>query len=103
MELEITTLIVGAVTIGLVEVAKRVHGIPLNPKNTNMVRGLAGVLSFSGTFLMAWTQGDLASPEFATYLGTAAEGLVAYFVAFLGYESVLHKRRDEKTNGEFTG
>lgn len=100
MELNLITIIIGLVTAGLVEAAKRLSWVPLNPKNLKAVRVLAAVLTFGGNTANAWANGDLTSAAFTNYLGVVAEGLVSYFTAYLGYKSLLKGKEKED---EFAG
>ena len=81
------TLAVGVVTTALVQLAKRVSAVPLNPNNKKAIRTVAAVLSFGGVFGFALANGELESAQFTEYLGVVAQGLVSYFVAYLGYKT----------------
>lgn len=81
------TLAVGVVVTVLVQIAKKVNIIPLDQDNKKAIRKFAAVLAFGGAFCLALANGTLESAEFTAYLGVVAEGLVAYFVAYLGYKS----------------
>lgn len=81
------TLGVGVVTTVLVQLAKKISAIPLNENNKKAIRTVAAVLSFGGVFGFALANGALEGAEFTNYLGLVAEGMVAYFVAYLGYKT----------------
>lgn len=81
------TLAVGVITTALIQIAKKIKTIPLNENNKGAMRKVAAVLTFGGAFCLALTNGNLESAEFTAYLGVVAEGLVAYFVAYIGYKS----------------
>lgn len=96
------TLAVGVITTALVQVAKKVKSIPLNEKNKTAIRTVAAVFSFLGVFGFALANGELESAQFTEYLGLVAEGLVSYFVAYLGYKS-SGLSGSKETETEYTG
>lgn len=98
-DFDVATLLVGIATTGLVEGAKRLKSVKIDPKNTKSVRGLAAVFVFIGTVLFAWADGTLGSGQFTQYLSVAATGLVSYLVAYLGYESVVKVKKTEEYTG----
>ena len=81
------TIGVGIITTGLVEVAKKFKTIPLNEDNKSAIRTTAAIFSFLGVFGFALANGNLEGAEFTQYLGVAAQGIVAYFVSYLGYKT----------------
>lgn len=85
--MEPITLGIGIVTTVLVQLAKKISAIPLSENNKKAIRTIAAILSFGGVFGFALANGTLEGAEFTNYLGLVAEGIVAYFVAYLTYKT----------------
>ena len=80
------TLLISAVTYGIVEIFKKVDAIPVHEGQKNKLRLIASVLSFVGAGLMAFSANDFSSfgtPELAQVL---SEGLVAFLLTIGGHK-----------------
>lgn len=85
------TLLVGIVTAALVELAKRLKGIPLNEKQTTRIRVVAGVLAFVGMIITRYVDGTIDQQ----FLELVGQTIVGYFISYLTYKSLL-KEGDAK-------
>lgn len=83
-----TQLLTGILTAGLVEVAKAVKNIPLDKERKGQIRLVAGLLAFVVLILNRILDGSITD---VTFLGTIADSIVAYFVAYLTYKSAIKK------------
>ena len=80
------TLLISAVTYGIVEIFKKVDAVPVQEGQKNKLRLIASVLSFVGAGLMAFSANDFSSfgtPELAQVL---SEGLVAFLLTIGGHK-----------------
>ena len=86
--LTLTQLLTGILTAGLVEVAKTVKNIPLDETRKGQIRIAAGLLTFVVLILNRIVDGSIAD---VTFIGTIADSIVSYFVAYLTYKSAIKK------------
>lgn len=80
------TLLISAVTYGIVELFKKVDAVPVQEGQKNKLRLIASVLTFLGAGLTAFVSGDFSSfgtPELAD---TLAQGLVAFLLTIGGHK-----------------
>lgn len=84
--MDFQTIIVGLLTAGLVELAKRWQAIPLSPTNKNAIRITAGVLSLLGVVGVKMLDGSISDTSF---LQTIAQAAVSYGMSWLTYKSAI--------------
>lgn len=80
------TLLISAVTYGIVELFKKVDAVPVQEGQKNKLRLIASVLTFLGAGLTAFVSGDFSgfgTPELAD---TLAQGLVAFLLTVGGHK-----------------
>lgn len=80
------TLLISAVTYGIVEIFKKVDAIPVQEGQKNKLRLIASVLTFLGAGLTAFASGDFSgfgTPELAAIL---AEGIMAFILTIGGHK-----------------
>jgi hypothetical protein len=83
--LNVQTLLVGIVTAGLVELAKRLKSIPLSEKQTTRIRYVAGGLAFAGVALTRYLDGTIDQQ----FLELVGQTLVGYIMSYLTYKSLI--------------
>lgn len=81
------TLLISAVTYGIVEIFKKVDAIPVQEGQKGKLRLLASGLSLVGAGLMAFSNGDFASFGTPVLADTLAQGLVAFLLTIGGHKA----------------
>jgi hypothetical protein len=83
--------IIGFITAFVVEVGKRVtNNHELGRRGTEIVKGIAGVLSLTGVVGMHYaTEGNLDVASFDTLVST----LVAYAFSFVTYKGIIKEKK----------
>lgn len=80
--------LVGIVAAIVLELLKKLRGVPLESGQTTRLRIVAGVFSIVGTLGLRLSQGGALDDQFLT---TIAGSLASYFVASMTYFSILKK------------
>lgn len=81
-----TPLIVGALSSGLAEVAKRTPAIPFQGKSAATSRFLVAVLSLGLSCLAAYAEGRAASLDFAVIAQVLVEATIAFVAAIATHD-----------------
>lgn len=92
MENQIIALIVGLISSGLIQGAKKVQSIPLNSGQVVKLRIVLAVLVLAGNVLNAFLNGDLenfaASEQVNIIINSAASWVFAHFVYKVGIKNI---------------